>query len=253
MAQVDIESIVSPATEQRIVLRNSQWAAPLSFGDDWYRIRVTCRFAMDDLGVAPTGQLFYFGLMSNPTEDSGGNLNNGPLDATTSHFVGYVNQFGITRSVFGVPVYRFATNGIPLAKKIDAVTTTIGAGLLGATNAGWSASPSTMRKAWSFELTKGTAAPSTWVCRIMAPWLGAAGGVFDVNDGMLAAGLAQPDLGAAATPVGNLIASATVVTISIDEATNGPLNAVCVAWNRSDILVRISDIYAQRFPTYTPT
>lgn len=242
---------------RRLVLNKAQAAASMDWGNAWTRIRVACRVALSDLGVSPSGiPRFMFGLMSNPTVDGGGNLNNGPLSATTTQFLGFRTHFAMTRNATG-PAYRHGTNGAQIHQRIGAGAFVAQNITTGAVSWGWSAVPNgatAYHKVYVMEVTKGSTA-TNWIGRLIVGYVGNLASVVETTLATLLASLDDPTMGGVAAVLGGghiLHGAQTMTLLNIDEATNGPLNAICVAWDRTDFNAHVADLYAQRFPTYMP-
>lgn len=232
---VEIDSVtISSIEDRRMVLTNSQAARVINIGT-WTRMRVFIRFALNDFGANITGTpRLYVGLLSNPSAG----LANGPLTATTSHFVGLINALATWTRNAGPPVYySFATNTW-FAKKIGATITTTTGGL---SQPFLTTVEANRRAIFGVELTK-TDAVTTNV-RIMNPGTSSP---LDVSLVQMRTAIEISLLTGAATylsgVVGTNYEASANGNVTTNEGVDGVLNAVCVAWDRVNPAIRISDL-----------
>lgn len=252
---VTIDTVtIGSIEDRRLVLGNSQIAAPILIGgvqsNAWVRIRLALRLSFDDLGSTPIGlPQLWLGVMGNPTADGLGNLNNGPLNDNTSHFVGWATNGTMTRSAGPPVIYSHATN----AYRTKIGSTVVAQAQTGS-NFAYSADPTANRYSVMFELTKG-AGTTDWVGRSLRTSSGSAG---DLTLSLWNTALELSDLTSTATALSANVPSAAVLaatlsSLTIDEAANGDLNAIVVAWDRgggaTNHKVHISDFNYVLFPS----
>jgi hypothetical protein len=198
----------------------------MSIGNTWNRLRIWGRFTWDDnAGNITASPGFFFGLHSNPQPD----MSNGPLTASCSHFVGYKNMAATWTRAVG-PVRYITTFQDGLAKKIgNVVTNVVGS---------WAATThnkpgvNTTRQSVAVEFTKGT---PNFTVAIWAPDDAALPdpsyadliSISERRDIANSRAIWQSTVGAAFSQVNGSAA------IAVDENANGPLNSVCVAWDRA--------------------
>jgi hypothetical protein len=227
--------------DHRLVLGNAQAARIMTIGSSWTTIRLGMRFCFDDAGANITGTpRFYFGVMSNPTLG----LTNGPLSgASTSHFVGMISA-DTTWTRATVPTrYSWSTNAF-YAKKVGSTITT--ASNL-SVNTIMSADPTVTRRAMIMQIVKGS--PNFSITIITSDNAGA------VTDMPYTAILTAMEI---ATMAGvNTFLNATYGTYSggsnsanlaVNEASNGELNAICLAWDRTTTNIHCSELLFTQFP-----
>lgn len=247
---------ISSIEDRRLVLGNAQLAAPISQGDDWggaTRIRIALRMSFDDYGSSPPGTpKVMFGLMSNPTVDGNGLLNNGPLSLSCSHFVGYRVEFAFVRFTGNVGYVASGSNGSRVALQVGSTVTDASSGVMNTSSGhGFSASPNTIRRVHAVELIRG-GTPTTWQAGQMGS-IGNSANMVDIPLETFLSALEQPNVSTLSGAIaGSWFTTSYPVlsTLSIDEATNGPLNALCVSWDRghnSNFKLHISDLTYQLF------
>jgi hypothetical protein len=221
--------------DKKFVLRNHQCARIMSFQSTWTRLRIGTRLAIEDTGGNISGTpRFYMGLLASPSAG----LDNGPLSVATSHFVG-VRQDGaaITRNA-GPPI-NYGTTIVAVTK----VGTTVG-GSLSLGTAIISGTPATSRYAWVVEFLKGS---PNWTVTSLG--LGNSASGIDVPyDAMVQAMEADTMAGAEAVldAYGTYTDTATG-SLPVNEATNGFVNAVCFAWDRSTVDLEWSELLFSKF------
>jgi len=233
-AAIDTVTIGS-IEDRRLVLGNAQAGRVLSIGSNWTMLRIGIRFAFDDAGVNITGTpRFYFGLLASPSAL----MANGPLGGSTSHFLGYkVSTATWTR---GTGPVRYAHTHVTNQMYVKRVGSTETFGTSGVNSHNESATPASIRSAVFLEITKGSPNFTLQVCINQAST-----GMVDVTKVMLSAAM---EIGTLAgldaymdTVAGGSFSSLASATIAVDEATNGDLDSICVAWDRTTLL-RVSDI-----------
>lgn len=217
--------------DKKLVLSNSQWAASLDIGTSWTKLRMGLRWALTDSGGNLTSTpRFFIGLHSNPASG----MTNGPLTATCSHFVGlYSVQATLTRSTsplrYGVAIMS------SVCKKIGS-TITDGANF--STLIAITADPANVRNALLLEFNK-TSGTQITMSEVGVDTTAGAG--VDVSLATLKAALVEPTILNADDIIEVGIGTtgydaSTVSAFTVDEGTDGPLNSLCVAWDRSAAL-----------------
>lgn len=242
MAAPTIDNVtISSVDDHRIVLANSTIARKISIGTDWLRLRIVLRHAVDDTGANLTSTpRFWVGMMSNPTPD----VSNGPLGATTSHFVGGVTGIATwSRQTSPTRYYLNSAAGFTLGKRVGNTSTL--------TNGGnffhFYAQPSTLRTVFMVEIVKSS---PNYTISYVEHWFNGTSSVADVPlANVLGCCQTLTTSQAISTwlPSGTYGAyGGTSVTVAVNESVDGPLNAVCCAWDRTTPAMRISDLYWAR-------
>lgn len=227
---VTIESVtISSITEKRLVLSNAQWAATVTVGSNWDRLRVACRMCLDDPGISLGGNPgYYLGVVASP--NSG--FANGPLSgADCNHFLGYRPDDATWTRLAGPPVsYDVAGNNC-IFKKVGATETQAGTG--GGIRI--SAAPSSVRDIYAVEIEKGS--PNFTV-----RWNGPSGNPpNDRSFTSLLNFMDNPDFANAVAALGGGSGSFST-TIAVDESTDGFFNAIAIAWDRTVASMHISEM-----------
>jgi hypothetical protein len=233
---VEIDTItVSSVEDRRLVLNNAQAARVIDIGSSWSTLRLGIRYCVDDTGANITGTpRFYLGLLASPSAG----MANGPLGLVTSHFLGFRSGFATWTRQVGPPINYIAENGDlnRLIKKVNNTVTTTGTGI--AIRAGVNAVPN--RSALIIEIVKGS---PNFTINFCSP-IGAPSDIPNPNAMINAFQLAT--MANIATYLNGLFSGSYSAnptgTIAVDEGTNGSLNAICVAWDRSVPVMRISEI-----------
>jgi len=232
MSSSYLTRVIGGVSDRRVVLNNSAFAETIAIGTNWSQLHISARISMTDSGGSLTSTpKFYAGLMSDPVSG----LTNGPL-GSSGHFIGFqTDGLNWTRSTGPV---RYAALG-SMAKKIGATITDTSAG----GSALFSADPGNVRNLFTLYFTKGS---PNWTCS--CAFADTTAGVVDHPDitwldkilysfgGSVDATQMEAFLGTVGYN------NSAIGTISIDEGTDGPLNAIVFAWNRTDPLFEISDI-----------
>lgn len=234
-----IDTVTIVTEDRRLVLQNSQVARVINIGTSWSTLRIGVRWSMDDTGFSIGGTpRLYMGMMSGPTAG----MANGPLTDLTSHFVGFVSTTGIMTRTAG-PYYSVtdtsSSSSNIYAKKVGS-TLTLGSGT-GIAISGVQAAPSSKRSAFIVEIVKGAPNFTINICRPNAA---------PVNDIATSNVLKQAMEATLMTDAATILATATggtyggtpTGTVAVSEGTNGYLDAICVAWDRSSPALHISDI-----------
>jgi len=234
-----------------LVLSNGQWAAT-GIGTSWKRLWIGIRYCLEDIGTSLTsGTGFFFGVMSNPTTDSNGDLNNGYLSATPGHMAGVYNYYvsgSITRYADATRVWYYTSlRGITRAGATSNLGTSLVAPMMGSIPFG------TKRYATILELIKSQVA-STYNLTIYSAFVTSSSDPSNWPPGNLTL---QQFVNAMLT--GNYSEARYLLNSSsyegkgytvggfftntpIDEGTNGPLNSIHIAWGRSSPRLAISDV-----------
>lgn len=226
-------------SDHRLVLSNGQVARVMAIGTDWTILNISARLAFGDFGANITGTpRFYMGVLANPTA---GVLTNGPLNgASTSHFVGAISQGATWTRATGPVRYSTASNASWKGKKVGATITGIGT----AGDGRFMSGDTSLRVYLQVQITKGSPNFSIRHCTKTT-----ANVPIDVTNLDLQGTCNQ------ASPiveVANMMNSFGVNTyaeiasgqfsIAVNEAVDGFLNAVCVAWDRSNPVCYVSEL-----------
>jgi hypothetical protein len=213
-----IRKTVAGETGNWLVLGNAAIGAKLARGTDWTRIRIGFRYAVESTGANISGSpRLWVGVMSNPTAG----MTNGPLGSATSHFVGVRSYDSLWWYRTG---YYDGTSGNPL----------YGRGVVrvgDVTVEGASGSVATIgkvnfvgqeRRWWGIaEIRKGS--PNFTV--------GFTNNAADTKYDAFIESLLNPGT------IGS-----TGSGVAVNEAANGPLNAICIAWDRLTPRLHFSEI-----------
>lgn len=223
---VVIETVtISSIADKRLLLGNAQWAATISAGTSWTRLRVAARMALDDTGADLTGTpRLYVGMCSSPAVG----LTNGPLNAACDHFIGFISDSATVSRLTGPPVH-YSIGGQVIGKKVGSTITLAGI----STGHRVSAAPTTVRQVTMVEIEKGS--PNFTIrCGLLG------GAPSDISETLLISALES-----SAIAGGNSILSQAnhSGTIAIDEAVDGFFNALCIGWDRSSSKLHVSEMY----------
>jgi hypothetical protein len=222
MASTIVTRTISAAQENAISMANSQWARTLSIGTTWNVLRVGLRLHMGTTGANITGTPRFFVGLSSGTSNIFG-------DATTTHAVGMVTTIATWQDLGNG--YYDPTFFSP-AKRVNTTLTT-------GTTFGQSVIPAPASNAnrtlCFIDITKGSPNFS------FKHFCQSTGTTTDVSKATF---LAQME---ASTPSLAQHAYYGPQTLAVDEATNGFLDSVCVAWDRAAAAIEICDIAVTRF------
>jgi len=212
---------ISSILDKKLLLANSQWAATLSIGTSWTRIRIGWRWAAQDSGGNLGTTRSFAGVMASPASG----LTNGPLGTSTSHFVGHIRVNTSVRSTS--PIIKWQITSL-IGKRVGSTDTTT---TPSTTATQLSGVPDSVRTVHIVEIQKGS--PNFTIRQIIANGTNA---LVDVSLAGLKSVLdfdpftsldAQLDAVIGGSGTRYLDSSATV---AVDEGTDGALNAVVVAW-----------------------
>jgi len=232
-----------------LVLSNSQWAAT-GIGQTWKRLRIGIRFCVENItnSSIPPYRTF-IGLMSNPVNDTNASLSNGYLSASRNHMIGFVVKLvGATLTVPGMDllyiVHVFGIRRI-VYNTISDTSSSYEVDIYGSLT-----SFGTKRFALITEVTKSVVGPSydtTW--QIWGPnWLASYYPSYPYGNLSLTTFL---NAMLAANPLSELntdsvgwgyAGSGPIAGLQISEDTNGPLNAIHIAWGIQSPRLAISDV-----------
>ena len=223
----------------RIVLSNSAIARKLSVGNGWTRIRICARICLEDTGGnivgAPTS---WVGVLSDP------NGLNGPLTSNTSHFVG-VKTAGGTMTRYSGYYGLSGSDGVAV-KKVKGTTTVSSSTAYISGVRDVSNRVSTARSLCVVEIKKGS---TSFTCQSVSPTntnamtqdysmlnvktlmnIDTMSGVSDYLSG-----------------VSSTWTTSSALSVAVSESNDGPLNGICIAWNRADAPMHISDVMVSYF------
>jgi len=208
----------------------------MDIGTNWQQLRIAVRVALDDTGANITGTpLFYIGVLSSPSA----NVANGPLSATTSHFVGLRSSAATWTRVATPIVYYQVSSPFQAIKRVNTTNTT--AAITGTFNI--PSVGSNCRWPILVQITKGN---PNYTIQVSYP--NGTVTALDITkigfDGYLdGTGTTQMEAyieGIQGFNANRMITS-SAVTVAVDEGTNGGLNAICLAWDKTAVM-RISDV-----------
>lgn len=244
--------VLAPTTDKYLTLAGEEYARTLSIGDDWTRLRIGMMAAVTPDGTNNiTSVIGFFGLCSGKTAPFGA--------ASTTHAVGIPlqgnsglmtarNQTYVAGS--GNP-YFTQSNSFPTAGKRVATTLTNFTGFssyiyaLPAMGVG-----TTVRRGMIFfEIEKG----SPYTIRVFGA---------DNNNGAIQTGqvlysdyslatflelIADPSTVNLTTALGKTFNGQSVTNSGIDEATDGSLDTINIAWNKASFPLVVYAVAAYKF------
>ena len=240
---VDIESVtIDTVADKRLKLTNAQWAAKLDIGNDWDRLRVGARISVTDTGANLVGTpRFWFGVCSDPSAG----FANGPLSgASCKHFAGIRTIAGTWNRVTGSPrnYYNDSTNAVGIVNVLGSVLTAAPSSV----NYMWGVNETTHRHVYIVEINKTAGTTLTIAHAIAQSSLSQA----DISQAELvnAMEIDNGNLTGAVSYLNTLTnasyqAGTPSATIALDEATNGSLNSICCAWDRSSPAMWFSEMF----------
>jgi hypothetical protein len=239
-----------------LVLSNAQWAAT-GLGTAWTELWIGIRYCLEHHGAGfASPPPFFIGVMSNPQNDANGNLSNGWLSAATSHCVGITHANTGTSTLLDSAtgrIYQFTSSNIfyPVLK-VGSSSPVLGSsvgtgGYMGHTTFG------ARRFLLVVRLVKGSGTPYSMTINMLKPVTASSPSSWPVGTNMTLQAflnvMIESTLNSAATLAstyesvsGAYIATITASVSGINETTNGPLNAIHVAWGRVTPRLAISDI-----------
>jgi hypothetical protein len=239
-----------------LVLSNAQWAAT-GLGTAWNEVWIGIRYCLEDHGVGfTTPPPFFIGVMSNPQNDANGNLSNGWLSASTSHCVGVTLGSGsMTRYVDSATgrVYQYSPTVIfhPVLK-VGSSSPVLGSnpssgGYMGHTTFG------ARRFLLIVRLAKGSGSPYSMTVQMLRAVTSSGSSNWPLGTNMTLQSflnvMTEGSLSNAATLAStyegvssSYVTSSSGTVSGVNETTNGPLNAIHVAWGRITPRLAISDI-----------
>ena len=211
--------------------------------NSWEKARVAARITFDNLGeyiehdITGTPR-FWLGMLSNPAAG----MTNGPLTASTSHFVGL--RTGAPTWIWTDTSPRYALpspSGLQVGKRVGSTDSFVDAGV----TAHVSAQPETRREILVVEITKGSPNYSFQTMAINATGDNT---LEDLGDAYLVVGLEQLTLADCATyfdtNLGTTHDLSAVLTQAVDTSVDGVLNSLCIGWSHPDVNCHISDVGA---------
>lgn len=233
---VTIEEITALAgdTERRLVLSNSQWAAKLNAGATWNTLRIGIRGWITNWGASliATPRL-YMGVCSDPNAG----FANGPLSgANCKHFVGMRTDTSTAADTFGNQ-YDFSTNNAGCVQ----VGATVNKANIGSNSLPFSYTALDNRLVCILEMVKG----SPWTAELVLHAY--SGTISDLSKDNFINAMEVETM----TDVKNYLSAVSTSYVTtgprnmpaVDEGTNGDLNSICIAWNRSIPSFHFSDFF----------
>lgn len=233
---VDIDTVtIGGVEDRRLCLSNATAARKLSVGSSWNRIRIAARIAHDDTGANITGTpRLWFGLLNNPSAS----VANGPMGGSTSHFVGIRSKTATWTRAAGPPVNYSVGTCWEAIKRVGTTNTT--SAFTG--TCAFVAVPNTYRWPIFVEIIKGS---PNFTIRCMF-WNQAVTAtdftIENLRRCLEGRTLENCRTQINASPTTNKYLIPTDQTIAVDEGTDGSLNSVCIAWDQSGSILRVSDI-----------
>ena len=227
MADVITKVTAAGISDNRLQVINKGYARKMEIGSSWTSIRIAARFSIRTDTPPITIPFLYFGLSAGTSSIPG--------TASPAHFLGMGLAQGIVLNASdSSSLYRAdaSANTRHLAQwksGVKSETIGTGAGLYPMLPKGGFA-----RGMWMMEITKGS--PNFAVKGYM--WINTNSEMTrSVFNDML-------QNGSAGTISGNLVTRAWVgdVTPSVDEATDGYLDSLCIAWGHETIALDLADM-----------
>lgn len=228
---LEIQTIPFDGIDQKdAVLNQDQMGRVFTIGSSWTTLRIGMRYALTDAGSSlGTGPELWFGLLASPSAD----MANGPLTATTSHFVGVrlLNSWIRTTGP-----ERYLSN-VEFAKRVTSTNTPVpvGTSLSGA-------QPETIKQALVFQMQKSGTNPVLECVNLNGSTSLVAG---RVPYSTLVSAMNSADMTAVESVLEGGTAGYTLDdtnSLSVDEGADGALNAVCVAWNSGVAQLHVSEV-----------
>ncbi len=240
MSVIIQQATIGGTTDKRLVLENAQWAGKLAIGNSWNTLRIGFRLAIGNTGtnlISTPG--IWIGLHSNPAAG----MTNGPLGNACSHFVGFKSVLATWTLGSGANKcwYLGNSSAYSYGHRVGATWTSAGNNW---PFRAFSSAPTTARLAHVMEIQR---SGSNLIWSFVAwPTSGATASVKDVPLEVLKNSLN------AGTWVGaynvlyahdsNYVNQSNMFTIAVDEATRGPLNAICLAWDSIAVSAYVSEV-----------
>jgi hypothetical protein len=231
---VSIDTVTIGVEDRRLCLSNATAARKLSVGSSWNRIRLGVHYAMDDTGANITGTpRLWIGLLNNPSASAA----NGPF-GTTSHFLGIRSRAATWTRAAGPPVSYAALSCWESVKRVGTTNTTTAI----AGTCQFVAAPSTNRWNVFVEIVKGspnfTVQAGFWNQSVTNVDFTKEQFERCLEAQTFTGCIARANQAAGATKY----LGATANAMAVDEGTDGVLNSICVAWDQSGSVFRISDV-----------
>lgn len=224
MAKNIVTKTVSSEANQRLSLTSAAYVRPMDFGSNWSHIRIAARVAVNiNTGTtdipAPN---FFLGLTSGSSAVPG--------TATPNHFLGIRTPSSI--SFFNNEAnYVFTSNTASSSLGcmiIDGVeTTSITGNTFGYTFLG---NASTMATVFCIEIIKGS--PNYTIDYSSS----INGGVYPTS------AIFENIMASGASVFGDMRIKLNDAPFAVDEATNGPLDSICLSWGSPTVELEILDL-----------
>ncbi len=214
-----------------------QAAALIDISSSWTKLRVGCRVSLTDSGTDIIGgATIFLGLLASP---SAVEWLTDRITPNTSHFAGIMAQ----ENTWSRNTNSYQTGGTVVGTRVGNVDATSE----DTDDLFLPLAPASVRGMMILEFVRTNAADTTWEFNIITPG-NDAGCLVDVTQAQFIAIMEENSLtfgNYATTVLGGSYGSGIGLinrVVSVNEATNGILNAVCVGWTRSDPLVEFSDV-----------
>lgn len=221
MGSIILLRTIGGVDDKRVVLQNSNWARPFTIDSGWTKLRIAFRVSITDSGASVgSTPRFAIGLCSGST--------NIFMDATTTHFVGVVSDAGTWSRRTSPTGYGTGTGQIKPATRIG-TTLTLGSGFSSSCFEFVDAALAN-RTALFVDITKGS---PNYTFQVFSRTNATSGG--DVDKATFDA---QAETAVPTITNHTLFGSGT---LAVNEGTNGTLNHVCAAWDRSTPQIELSD------------
>lgn len=223
MSHTILTRTISAFDDKKMALTNAH--ASFVVGSSWTRIRIAMLFAFTDAGGSVSGTpRMYLGMLASPT------ASNSAIHSGTSHFYGMRTTATSWTRTAGTPPYYTST-----VERLRKVGATVDLNSSIATDR-FTASPTT-RNVWGLELTKG----SPFSASFLSPTLQAHAQADIAQNTVFRKFLEDETL--SDSTIGNLAyGTPSSTTAALSEVTNGYLNAVHAAWDKTTPTLEISAI-----------
>jgi len=233
-----------------LVLSNGQWAAT-GIGTSWKRLWIGIRYCTEDTGqeFPTTGSRFFIGVMSNPVNDADGKISNGFPSISPSHMAGLYHVSGAlwnwdTKPLGEIMEYYFLIRGImKVGTSYSESSQTTSTNLYGSNQFGakryvfvlellksqtggvYNLSITHITGSWHDDYPRGNLTLQNLLSAMRASNLNSAASSLNQAEGTSSAYGARSSL-----------------LVSVNENTNGPLNAIHIYWGHTIPRIAISDV-----------
>lgn len=228
MSQVIVSRTIGAEVDQRIAIINGELLRKIAILDTWAVMRIAIRYMLNGTAAVTGNPNMFLGM----THDQDlGYLSANPPHAVGIH-TGATSSITYSSSMFGV-TWRGT-------KKVAGVSTgTVTDATAFASNAlGYTPGDVLKRGMVVLEITKGSPNFSLQV----AHCVNSGSANVDITQAQMLTAIESSTMAGAATAWSLDGAITNIVTLAVDETTDGVLNAICVGWDRSVPQMELSEI-----------